>query len=1162
MKKLTLLMLFALVSALPMWSYDFSDDSTGTTIYYNILSESECTVEVTYPNSSRPSSSSNRSEYSETSYIIPETVSYGGATYTVVAISEVAFYMCDNLISVAIGDNVTTIGEYAFYYCHYLTSLTIGKNVTEIGESSFSYCSNLTSVRIPASVTSIGRYAFECCAALEEIMVDEGNIYYSSDDYGVLFNKDKTTLICCPGASQTYTIPESVTTVEDYAFSMCEKLTSVTIGENVTIIGDKAFYYCTDLEGDLIIPDKVTSIGESAFWYCYKLTSVTFGSSVTTIGESAFWYCTSLTSATFGNSVETIERAAFYNCYKLTSVIFGSNVKTIGESAFYECSGLTSITSLNPTPPDCESYAFDRITPSNITLYVPKGCSSVYSSTSPWSDFGAIEELPGVGDKIFVDGFYYTVRANNCLEVTWNGGNEFKGTEEYTGDLVIPASVVYGPLTYTVTGIGGCAFANCTPTSVTIPASVTSIGYDAFFNCYELTSIDIPDNVLSLGSQAFSYCSGLETINWGSGLKTIDRLAFSDCTGLKEITIPDNVETIGDQVFWWCESLESATIGSGVKEMGWAVFCEDYSLTKLEVSEDNEYYCSVDNIIYTKDMTTLVQYALGLEAETYETPDNVTAIADGAFYGCCNLQSITLGNSVETIGYGVFEYCYALTSVTLGNSVIEIGDWSFCGCYALRTMTSLNPEPPTCDYYTFYDIDKYFVRLYVPAGSKDTYAAADVWCDFRNIEELPAVGDKIEVDGLCYTILSDTEAEVTYNTDDDGAISPYTQTSISIPESITRGVTYNVIGVGYWAFYGCENMTSIDLGSVTYIDEQAFRDCTSLSSIELPESLTKIGDYAFSGCSALTGELVIPDGVVTLGASAFTGCSGVTSVIIGSGVETIGDSAFQFCENLTSVTFGENVVSIGGTAFASTNLEGDLIIPDKVTTIGDWAFSGCSHLTSLTLGTSVETIGGSAFSSCSGLIYVTSLNTTPPTCVDDPFTYVYLSFLTLYVPVGTYDAYSTAAIWKDFWQIIEMTSFAISTLPATDVTYNSATLNGSLTPAYDDPIFEAGFEYWTDGGEVVKVVVEDEDLTATVSGLADDTTYTYHSYATMADGTAYGNDETFTTDVALAGIDAVSLNPMDVKAIYTHSGQQINATQKGLNIIYYNDGTVKKVMVK
>ncbi len=758
---------------------------------------------------------------------------------------------------------------------------------------------------------------------------------------------------------------------------------------------------------------------------------------------------------------------------------------------------------------------------------------------------------------------YYNITSDNEVEVTWGRNGRTSGTEEYVGNITIPETVTYSGVTYTVTAIGDYAF----------------------YNCKSLSSITIPASVTTIGDVAFEFCSALERAELGSGVTTIGDYAFYECYSLTSIDIPDSTTTIGIVAFGLCCSLESATIGSGAKEIGWGLFSDCYSLTKLEVSEANDAYCSVDNVIFTKDMITIVAYAPGLEAETYEIPETVTTITSYAFGGACNLisidipdnvttleygvfaeceslQSATIGNGIETIASWAFSACYALSNVTLGSNVTTIEDYVFQYCYDLERMTSLNPEPPTCTKYTFYGVDTSNITLYVPKGSKESYSSADYWSDFGAIEELAEVGDKIEVDGLCYTILSNYEAEVTYNTDENGAISPYTQTSISIPESISYGTTYKVVGAGYWAFYGCENLTSIDLGSITYIGEQAFRDCTNLSSVEFPETLTEIGDYAFSGCSALTGELTIPDNVVTLGASAFTSCSGLTAVVIGNGVETIGDSAFQYCENLTSVTFGENVVSIGGTAFASTILEGDLVIPDKVTTIGEWAFSGLTKLTSLTLGTSVETIGGSAFSNCTGLNYVTSLNTTPPTCVDNPFTYVYLSFLTLYIPIGTYDEYSTATIWEDFWRIIEMTSFAIETLPATDVTYNSATLNGSLTPAYDDPILEAGFEYWTDGGEVVTVVVDDEDLTATISGLVGDTTYTYHSYATTDSGTAYGNDVTFTTLTDTSGIGSIGLDQTEVKAIYSTSGQQLNEVQRGVNVVRYSDGSVKKIYVK
>jgi len=260
----------------------------------------------------------------------------------VTTIGEYAFFNCDSLSSVTIGNRVTTIGDSAFRACDSLTSVTIGNRVTTIGYQAFYGCDSLTSVTIPDSVTTIDYQAFSECTSLTGIWVDANNPNYSSDSKGVLFNKDKTTLIQAPGAIVNYTIPDSVTTIGNSAFYYCTSLTSVTIGNSVTTIGYSAFYYCTSLTS-VTMGNSVTTIGYSAFSYCYDLTSVTMGNSVTTIGEYAFYYCISLTSVTMGNSVTTIGEYAFYYCISLTSVTIGNRVTTIGNAAFYYCTSLTHV---------------------------------------------------------------------------------------------------------------------------------------------------------------------------------------------------------------------------------------------------------------------------------------------------------------------------------------------------------------------------------------------------------------------------------------------------------------------------------------------------------------------------------------------------------------------------------------------------------------------------------------------------------------------------------------------------------------------------------------------------------------------------------------------------------------------------------------------------
>ena len=204
-----------------------------------------------------------------TSVTIPDSVT---------SIDQYAFYKCESLTSVTIPGSVTSIGVGAFAYCKSLTSVTIPDSVTSIGKWAFSECKSLTSVTIPGSVTSIGVGAFASCTSLTGIWVAEGSSYYVSDASGVLFNKDMTTLVQCPGAFAAYTIPDGVTR-----------------------IGERAFYYCTSLTS-VTIPNSVTSIGDGAFASCTSLTSVTIPNSVTYFGEWAFDDCTSLTDVYYAGS--------------------------------------------------------------------------------------------------------------------------------------------------------------------------------------------------------------------------------------------------------------------------------------------------------------------------------------------------------------------------------------------------------------------------------------------------------------------------------------------------------------------------------------------------------------------------------------------------------------------------------------------------------------------------------------------------------------------------------------------------------------------------------------------------------------------------------------------------------------------------------------------
>ena len=236
----------------------------------------------------------------------------------ITSIGDRAFSYCTGLTSATIPNSVTTIGSSAFSSCAGWTSVTIPNSVTTIGSRAFSYCTGLTSVTIPNSVTSIGNCAFYGCSGLTSIVVEKGNTKYDSrDNCNAIIETATNTLMS--GCKNT-TIPNSVTTIGNDAFSYCDGLTSVTIPNSVTSIDNDAFFGCSGLTS-VTIPNSVTKIGDGAFYKCYGLTSVTIPNSVTSIGNSAFRGCTGLTSVTIPNSVKEIGDCAFQNCDSLEYVI-------------------------------------------------------------------------------------------------------------------------------------------------------------------------------------------------------------------------------------------------------------------------------------------------------------------------------------------------------------------------------------------------------------------------------------------------------------------------------------------------------------------------------------------------------------------------------------------------------------------------------------------------------------------------------------------------------------------------------------------------------------------------------------------------------------------------------------------------------------------------
>ena len=277
---------------------------------------------------------------------------------------------------------------------------------------------------------------------------------------------------------------------------------------------------------------------------------------------------------------------------------------------------------------------------------------------------------------------------------------------------------------------------------------------------------------------------------------------------------------------------------------------------------------------------------------------------------------------------------------------------------------------------------------------------------------LTALSYDVVVDGIYYNLVAQEKtAEVTKDENE------YTG-EITIPETITVDEdVYNVTSIGKYAFANCTSLTSVIIpNSVTSIGGYAFVGCSSLTSVKIPNSVTSIGEDAFYGCTSLT-SITIPNSVTSIGEGAFYGCTSLRSVTIPNSVTSIGEDAFRDCYSLTSVTIPNSVTSIGKWAFYGCSRLNSVTIPNSVISIGERAFYGCEGLTSVTIPNSVTSIGIYAFRRCENLENVYCYAERVPYTKTNAFEDSNVGSAALYVPASTIKAYKTIEPWKRFGTI-------------------------------------------------------------------------------------------------------------------------------------------------
>ena len=924
----------------------------------------------------------------------------GYYTYTV-SNGKVTITNCDESISGNItipstlgGYPVTLIGDSAFRYCYYITSIVIPEGVTRIDEWAFSGCDSLESVKLPTSITYIGNNAFNY--SLSNVYISDltswCNItfgdYYDVSPFGYgnnlyLNNELVTDLI----------IPEGVKSIGYNTFESFNSIKSLTIPNSVTDIGYNAFpssikdVYITDLASfckinfqsfdyhspsnflynknlylngelvtDLIIPEGITSVDNFSGYK--SLVSVTITIPATVAGITL--------------------NGSFYGCSSLTSVTFNGNGSVIylGEYAFYDCSSLTSIT-----------------------------LNNCYISSAMYGSFYGCDSLENI---------YMTDIAIWC-----NNFNDYQSPFSNTniknlylnGELVTNLIIPYG-----ITRIPDYIFSDFNSiSSVSIPISVTEIGYQAFsssvtdvyycgtqedwenyvYGSYNIEAENmhfghnyingVCSNCKELSAEFFeySYSNGYITITdcdtsvsgdvsipsviEDSTVKAIDMYAFDGCDLITSVKIPDSVTYIDYYAFRSCDSLVSVDIPSSVTSLYVSSFDYCNALENINVSASNKNYSSVNGVLFNKAKNTIMLYPAGKKEKEYIIPSGVKIIGAEAFANCKALVNIDIPNGVTKINSEAFWSCNSLASVNIPNSVTSIGSSAFYNCYSLTEIT-------------------------IPDSVKELGQNAFQSC---------------------------------------GSL-----TKVNISKSVTTIAPY--------VFSGCSSLSSIVIpDGVGSINARAFDYCGSLKTVIIPNSVKGIYEYAFDGCKSLSdiyycgteeewnkiskwegntslsganihyhkfennvciycnalsenvfkyeiedgkatitdcdetisGEVTVPSTlggypVTNIGISAFANIGSITKVVLPDTVEKISNFAFATCVSLKEIVIPEGVKEIGTCAFSTCSLLDGVILPDSLEVLGKSAFCACESLTEITIPDGVTSIEESTFSVCSSLTKV------------------------------------------------------------------------------------------------------------------------------------------------------------------------------------------------
>mgnify|MGYP004577842701 CR=1 FL=1 len=830
-----------------------------------------------------------------------------------------------------------------------------------------------------------------------------------------------------------------------------------------------------------------------SFCNCSSLASFDLPEDVSQISDKAFSGCRSLTTFNIPWSVTNIGKEAFSNCSGLKSIYIPGEVSQISDGTFSGCSSLTTIR-LSKWVTNINSKAFEGC----------KSLKSIYCHSNILADPTAFDGVDKEKCIVYVPtGLADTYRKNDA----WKA---FKNIVEYDADAD-EVSIVTG------SGSVGETLAEVTGNK---KDKIVSLNIAGDLNEDDLECIREMKDHLQFLNLRYAYCQNLD-LNFKDFKKmqqiTLPTISFNidvtfiNCSSLTSINIPEGIQ-IGKEAFSGCSSLMSISIPNGVTQINDGTFSDCRSLASVKISK------------------------------------NTTAIGDKAFSGCSSLTSIYFPLELAQIGNEAFSNCSSLTSVRFPDG-LKLNDQAFAGCKSLENIYCQENvlAAPT----VFDGVNKEKCTVYVPIGFADTYKEQENWNMFKNIIE-SYDANLVIVDLSVYSSLAEAIGNRKSKIDNLKIIGTLEDSDFELIREMKEHLLFldisQAVVSGRMSFKDCKVLQKIQLPELSYINDECFYGCYSLSSINIPDGVIEIGDESFYNCQSLT-SVYIPESVVKIGAGAFAGCSNLKSVNIPEAVMKINDWCFAFCRSLTSIKIPEWVKEIGAGAFQYCSNLKSVNIPKYVSKINDECFYECSSLSSINIPDGVTKIGSEAFASCYSL---TSVNI--PKSV---------GLIGVRAFSGCLNLKTVRILGK-----VEVGSEAFSSRNLQRIEF----LGGISR------LGQNIFLGWDDSNDDLDIYINSVVPPQTGSYQFAPADYNYLRkillYVPRGAARAYKKAEYWNEFIhfieydfdKLTGIDKVTTDSDNQGenyevARYSINGLRLNAPTQGINIVKYSDGTTKKVMV-